>query len=182
MNWRRGGPIKHPSNQNTRCDSWAQGLSALVAWEYVGVCRHRNLAMATFIETRRYPRMKSPEGLGVAWQTTTRELVSPVETLGLGGLFIRTQEPPERHDYPVDDRDSRRGSAGPHDCSRHQAGRGNGSGNCRYGPGGPSTPRQLLEPTTFLNRSSHQARLRNSSYLSYPCPALKGKSLSSLVG
>lgn len=38
--------------------------------------------------------MKSPEGLGVAWQTATQESVSPVETLGLGGLFIRTQEPP----------------------------------------------------------------------------------------
>jgi hypothetical protein len=50
--------------------------------------------MATLRENRRYPRLKSPEGLGVAWQTTTQKLVSRVETLGLGGLFIRTQEPP----------------------------------------------------------------------------------------
>jgi len=50
--------------------------------------------MAVSTGIRRYPRMKSPEGLGVAWQTTTQRLVSRVETLGLGGLFIRTQEPP----------------------------------------------------------------------------------------
>ena len=50
--------------------------------------------MITSTGTRRYPRMKSPEGLGVAWQTTTQRLVSRVEALGLGGLFIRTQEPP----------------------------------------------------------------------------------------
>jgi len=50
--------------------------------------------MATLTGTRRYPRMKSPEGLGVAWQTTTQRLVSRVETLGLGGLFIRTHDPP----------------------------------------------------------------------------------------
>jgi hypothetical protein len=44
--------------------------------------------------SRRYPRMKSPKGLNVAWQSATQKLVSRVETLGLGGLFIRTKEPP----------------------------------------------------------------------------------------
>jgi hypothetical protein len=44
--------------------------------------------------SRRYPRMKSPKGLSVAWQTATRRLVSYVDMLGLGGLFIRTKEPP----------------------------------------------------------------------------------------
>jgi hypothetical protein len=44
--------------------------------------------------TRRYPRVKSPKGLCVGWQTSTQKLVSPVETLGLGGMFIRTKEPP----------------------------------------------------------------------------------------
>lgn len=43
--------------------------------------------------TRRYPRMKSPKGLCVAWQTASQRSVSHVETLGLGGLFIRTKEP-----------------------------------------------------------------------------------------
>ncbi|MFY9529770.1 MAG: PilZ domain-containing protein [Candidatus Acidiferrales bacterium] len=38
--------------------------------------------------------MKSPKGLSVAWQTATRRLVSYVGMLGLGGLFIRTKEPP----------------------------------------------------------------------------------------
>jgi hypothetical protein len=43
--------------------------------------------------TRRYPRMKSPKGLCVAWQTAGQRSVSHVETLGLGGLFIRTKKP-----------------------------------------------------------------------------------------
>lgn len=50
--------------------------------------------MAILTGIRRYPRMKSPEDLSVAWQTAAQKLVSRVETLGLGGLFIRTQEPP----------------------------------------------------------------------------------------
>jgi hypothetical protein len=44
--------------------------------------------------SRRYPRMKSPKGLCVAWQDTTRKWVSYVDKLGLGGLFIRTKGPP----------------------------------------------------------------------------------------
>ncbi len=38
--------------------------------------------------------MKPPKGLRVAWQATTQRSVSRVETLGLGGLFICTAEPP----------------------------------------------------------------------------------------
>jgi hypothetical protein len=45
--------------------------------------------------TRRYPRMRSPEGLNVAWLSGTLRFVSRVETLSLGGLFIRTKEPAE---------------------------------------------------------------------------------------
>ena len=37
--------------------------------------------------TRRYPRVKSPKGLNVAWQSATLKLVSRVETPGLGGLL-----------------------------------------------------------------------------------------------
>lgn len=44
--------------------------------------------------TRRYPRVKSPKGLHVGWQSSTQKFVSSVETLGLGGMFIRTKEPP----------------------------------------------------------------------------------------
>lgn len=43
---------------------------------------------------RRYARMKSPEGLTASWQITTQTSVSPVATIGLGGLFIRTEESP----------------------------------------------------------------------------------------
>jgi len=50
--------------------------------------------MAVLNATRRYPRMKSPKGLSVGWQSATQRFVSWVETLGLGGLFIRTKEPP----------------------------------------------------------------------------------------
>lgn len=44
--------------------------------------------------TRRYPRMKSPKGLTVAWENAGRRWVSYVDKLGLGGLFIRTKVPP----------------------------------------------------------------------------------------
>jgi len=45
--------------------------------------------------TRRYPRMKSPEGLNVAWLSGTLRFVSRVQTLSLGGLFIRTKKAPQ---------------------------------------------------------------------------------------
>jgi PilZ domain len=44
--------------------------------------------------TRRYPRMKSPKGLTVAWQNAAQRWVSYVDRLGLGGPFIRTKVPP----------------------------------------------------------------------------------------
>jgi len=50
--------------------------------------------MALATASRRYSRLKPPKGLSVAWQSTTRRSVSYVDTLGLGGLFIRIKEPP----------------------------------------------------------------------------------------
>ena len=50
--------------------------------------------MAESTGSRRYPRMKAPKGLCVAWQNATRRSVSNMDGLGLGGLFIRTKEPP----------------------------------------------------------------------------------------
>jgi Tfp pilus assembly protein PilZ len=50
--------------------------------------------MAESTGSRRYPRMKAPKGLSVAWQTAARRWVSYVDELGLGGMFIRTKEPP----------------------------------------------------------------------------------------
>src|SRR5262245_20253921 len=45
---------------------------------------------------RRYPRFDSPKGTLVAWQHGSKRTVSPLQTLGLGGLFIRTTESPPR--------------------------------------------------------------------------------------
>ncbi|HEX2711530.1 MAG TPA: PilZ domain-containing protein [Candidatus Acidoferrales bacterium] len=43
---------------------------------------------------RRYPRVGSPKEIVVAWQCGGMRTVSSVRTLGLGGLFILTSEPP----------------------------------------------------------------------------------------
>ena len=45
-------------------------------------------------QRRRYPRVKSPKGLLVAWESGTQRSVSYMETLALGGLFIRTSHAP----------------------------------------------------------------------------------------
>jgi hypothetical protein len=44
---------------------------------------------------RRYPRVGLPKGVLVAWQAGGDRIVSKIETMGLGGLFIQTPEPPE---------------------------------------------------------------------------------------
>jgi len=45
-------------------------------------------------DLRRYPRLSSPKGTFLAWQTANKRVVSDVVNLGLGGLYIRTPEPP----------------------------------------------------------------------------------------
>ena len=45
------------------------------------------------MELRRYPRVASPAGLVVAWQSSTSRAVSYLETIGLGGLFVLTRKP-----------------------------------------------------------------------------------------
>jgi len=45
-------------------------------------------------ERRRYPRLMSPKGVVVAWRSSSKSMVSLVENFGLGGLFIRTADPP----------------------------------------------------------------------------------------
>jgi hypothetical protein len=52
------------------------------------------MAETTQKKTRRHPRVKSPKGLFVAWETGSRRSVSRLETLSLGGVFIHTPEPP----------------------------------------------------------------------------------------
>jgi len=45
-------------------------------------------------DRRRYPRLLSPKGTVVAWHSANKRLVSGVENFGLGGLYIRTPNPP----------------------------------------------------------------------------------------
>ena len=46
-----------------------------------------------YVEQRRYPRVRSPKGLVVAWQSGTRRAVSYLESLAMGGLFVLTRQP-----------------------------------------------------------------------------------------
>jgi hypothetical protein len=50
--------------------------------------------MAPEHNARRYPRIQLPKGMLVAWQCTGESAVTRVRTIGLGGLFITTPEPP----------------------------------------------------------------------------------------
>jgi len=43
-------------------------------------------------DQRRYPRVKPPRSVVAAWQAGTQRGVSFVESLGVGGLFVRTKE------------------------------------------------------------------------------------------
>jgi len=45
------------------------------------------------MELRRYPRVASPAGVLVAWQSSTSRAVSYLDTIGLGGLFVLTRKP-----------------------------------------------------------------------------------------
>ena len=50
--------------------------------------------MVTATRSRRYQRVGLPKGMLIAWQSGGERIVSRVATLGLGGLFILTPEPP----------------------------------------------------------------------------------------
>jgi len=45
-------------------------------------------------ELRRYPRISAPQGAILAWRSGFLRQVSRIGNLSLGGLFIRTTEPP----------------------------------------------------------------------------------------
>jgi len=55
--------------------------------------------MASSEHTRRYPRVKAPKGTFVGWQLGTRRSVSRVGDIALGGLFIRTPDPPPQQSF-----------------------------------------------------------------------------------
>jgi len=46
------------------------------------------------VERRRHPRSQAPANLLVAWQAGTQKSVARLDTIALGGLFIRTSTPP----------------------------------------------------------------------------------------
>jgi PilZ domain len=46
------------------------------------------------VPKRRYVRVNLPKGLLVAWQVGGKRTASPAQTLGLGGIYIRTKQPP----------------------------------------------------------------------------------------
>jgi hypothetical protein len=52
------------------------------------------LAMTENVNKRKYPRTRVPKNALVAWKVGSQKTVSPVENLALGGLFIRTKNPP----------------------------------------------------------------------------------------
>jgi len=52
------------------------------------------VSMAATNDLRRYPRLFCPNSTILAWQSASLRHVSHVTNLGLGGLYIRTTEPP----------------------------------------------------------------------------------------
>lgn len=57
------------------------------------------MLLATANDLRQYPRFKPQKPTFSAWQSTTQRYVSRIENLGLGGLFLRTPEPPPLGTY-----------------------------------------------------------------------------------
>jgi hypothetical protein len=50
--------------------------------------------MVTTNDLRRYPRLTTPKETVLAWQSASKRHVSRMANFGLGGLYIRTIEPP----------------------------------------------------------------------------------------
>ena len=50
-------------------------------------------------DLRQYPRVSSPKGTVLAWQNAGMKQLSHVGDLGMGGLYIRTSEPPSPGTY-----------------------------------------------------------------------------------
>lgn len=51
------------------------------------------LAITEVRKSRRYPRASTPTGIWVSWKTGNRHGVSPIRTVGLGGMFIFEDDP-----------------------------------------------------------------------------------------
>jgi len=50
--------------------------------------------MSVAEKSRRYPRIELPRGFLVAWRCAGQQDVSRVRTVGMGGLFLQTSQPP----------------------------------------------------------------------------------------
>jgi PilZ domain len=50
--------------------------------------------MAEYEQERRYPRVAPRATIFVAWQVGIQRVVSQLESLAIGGFFIRTPDPP----------------------------------------------------------------------------------------
>lgn len=56
--------------------------------------RSFGVPVATTNEFRRYPRLACPKGTILAWEAAHKRVVSAVDNVGQGGLYILTPEPP----------------------------------------------------------------------------------------
>src|SRR2546426_9872623 len=88
-------------------------------------------------KTRRYPRVGLPKEILVAWQRGAERIVSRVGTLGLGGLFISTPEPPAVGEIVKLFFECQGEGAGPSCRARRPAGQGHGRGIHCDGNGSP---------------------------------------------
>jgi hypothetical protein len=48
-------------------------------------------------ERRSHPRVYAPKGMIVAWRSGTQQGVSRMGTMGIGGIFLHTPDPPEKN-------------------------------------------------------------------------------------
>jgi hypothetical protein len=71
----------------------------VVSWQRKRVCFLPRALLTTMRDFRRYPRVGSPRGAILAWQTANKKSVSRLKNIGLGGLYIRTPEPAPRDAY-----------------------------------------------------------------------------------
>jgi len=107
-------------------------------------------------ERRSYPRLPSPRGTVVAWQSTNKTMVSGVENFGLGGIVYPHPKSTRRwHFYSfVARRADRRGAGscrGPKEPTQRRYGRE----VRRYATRRSSAIRRMAQKATFLRSPSY---------------------------
>ena len=48
---------------------------------------------------RKYPRLRAPKGLWVAWKSSAQTTTSRAEVMGMGGLFLQAAQTPSDGSY-----------------------------------------------------------------------------------